>query len=86
MEADATVIFTASQWAELVEGPGPTGKGQAEEQKHDRGRSGGEDGWAATEGREQLQEVRQHEYHNCCPPINIEFGIHMKRIKAVFTH
>lgn len=33
------------------------GKGQAEEQKHDRGRVEGEDGCAAAEGREQLKEV-----------------------------
>lgn len=38
------------------------GKGQQEEQKHERGRVEGEDGWAATEGRGQLKEVRQAEY------------------------
>lgn len=38
---------------------GQQGKAQAEEQKHDRGRVEGEDGWAASEGREQLKEVRQ---------------------------
>lgn len=40
---------------------GQGGKGRQEEQKHDRGRVEGEDGWAATEGREQLKEVRQAE-------------------------
>ena len=36
-------------------------KGQAEEQKHDRGRVEGEDGCAATEGQEQLKEVKHGE-------------------------
>lgn len=46
------------------------GKGQAEEQKHDRGRVEGEDGCAAAEGREQLKEVRHSEQHNLYPPIS----------------
>ena len=57
-----TITTTARLQAELVDGPGAKGvSAHAEEQKHDRGRAEGEDGWAASKGREQMKDVRQGE-------------------------
>lgn len=48
---------------------GQGGRGHAEKQKHYRGRASGEDGWAPSEGTEQLQEVYKRSYlqsAKCC--------------------